>query len=360
VSVRGAIDRCTERTLAGWIRNDADPDRPIRMQICADGRAIPELIVSGDGHAFTYAAPNGVDLTRQRLSLAFPDGEIEPIEIEAWRCPIVIPAVPPAVLQQQASRQLGRMFHSIDLGGGHWTDGLKSPDRMRFEAQAWEFPADLRGKSVLDIGCADGGWSVEAYRRGARQVLSIDERTTGAMRFFLDNRVFPFDFRQIDLFSTEFIELPVFDVVIFAGVLYHVQHPLEALKRVRSKTGELAILETHVDDSLGADVPHMIFYETNEAIADDPTNWWGPNTACLEAMLRTAGFHAKKVFEEGSGGFKRLCYHLVPDRGAVYSAVLASATGADAVLEEYRQTADRLRHRVAELEALLAHDKPAD
>jgi len=193
VSVRGAIDRCTERTLAGWIRNDADPDRPIRMQICADGRAIAELIVSGDGHAFTYAAPNGVDLTRQRLSLAFPDGEIEPIEIEAWRCPIVIPAVPPAVLQQQASRQLGRMFHSIDLGGGHWTDGLKSPDRMRFEAQAWEFPADLRGKSVLDIGCADGGWSVEAYRRGARQVLSIDERTTGAMRFFLDNRVFPFD-----------------------------------------------------------------------------------------------------------------------------------------------------------------------
>jgi tRNA (mo5U34)-methyltransferase len=24
--------------------------------------------------------------------------------------------------------------------------------------------------------------------------------------------------------------------------------------------------------------------------ADDPTNWWAPNRACVEAMLRSAGF----------------------------------------------------------------------
>ena len=47
----------------------------------------------------------------------------------------------------------------------------------------------------------------------------------------------------------------MFDVVLFTGVLYHVQHPLEALKRVRSKTGELAILETHVNQSLGSALP---------------------------------------------------------------------------------------------------------
>jgi tRNA (mo5U34)-methyltransferase len=24
--------------------------------------------------------------------------------------------------------------------------------------------------------------------------------------------------------------------------------------------------------------------------ADDPTNWWAPNSACVEAMLRSSGF----------------------------------------------------------------------
>jgi len=250
------------------------------------------------------------------------------------------------------------MFHSIDLGDGHWTDGLKSRDRMEFELGAWQFPADLSGKTVLDIGCADGGWSVAAWRRGASRVLSIDERTTGAMRFFLEHRAFPFEFREIDLFSHEFTELPVFDIVLFTGVLYHTQHPLEALKRVRAKTRELAILETHVNESLGAAPPYMVFYETNELADDDPTNWWGPNIACLEAMLRATGFAATKVFQEGETAANgRVCYHLTPDPRALHSEVLAAAGGAHALLAEYRQQVERLQHRLAETEAQLAAER---
>ena len=260
----------------------------------------------------------------------------------------------PAELQRQALA-LGGMFHSIDLGGGHWTNGLKTPERMQFELAAWRFPDDLHGKTVLDIGCADGGLSVAAWRRGARHVLSIDERTTGAMRFFLSHRVFPLEFEEMDLFSAAFTELPVFDVVLFTGVLYHVQHPLEALKRVRAKTGELAILETHVNESLGTALPYMVYYETNELAAADPTNWWGPNTPCLEAMLRTAGFRAAKVFQETeNAGNARVCYHLTPDPASLYSATLRSATAGNAILEEYRQTIDRLHRQVDDLEARLA------
>ena len=247
------------------------------------------------------------------------------------------------------------MFHSIDLGGGHWTDGLKTPERMQFELAAWRFPDDFRGKTVLDIGCADGGWSVAAWQRGADRVLSIDERTTGAMEFFLRQNAFPLEFKEMDLFSSEFMELPVFDVVLFTGVLYHVQHPLEALKRVRAKTGELAILETHINESLGTALPYMVYYERNELAAADPTNWWGPNTPCLEGMLRTAGFAATKVFQETeSAGNARVCYHLTPEPESLYSATLRSASAGHGVLEEYRQTIDQLRRRVGELEAGLA------
>jgi tRNA (mo5U34)-methyltransferase len=34
--------------------------------------------------------------------------------------------------------------------------------------------------------------------------------------------------------------------------------------------------------------PKMHFIERR--YADDPTNWWVPNRACTEAMLRSAGF----------------------------------------------------------------------
>jgi tRNA (mo5U34)-methyltransferase len=203
-------------------------------------------------------------------------------------------------------------FHSIDLGDGHWTSGHKKPDRMRAELAWWKFPADLSDKTVLDIGCADGGYSIAAVRRGARSVLSVDEQLTVGMQFLLKHKLFGLEYKRIDLFSREFAVLPMFDVIIFAGVLYHVQDPVDALKRVRSKTRELTILETHINESLGGSTPYMVYYETNEC-NQDPTNWWGPNTLCLEAMLRTAGFHATKVFQETENTSNaRVCYHLRP------------------------------------------------
>ena len=36
------------------------------------------------------------------------------------------------------------------------------------------------------------------------------------------------------------------------------------------------------------DFPKLHFIE--HRYADDPTNWWVPNRACAEAMLRSAGF----------------------------------------------------------------------
>jgi tRNA (mo5U34)-methyltransferase len=203
-------------------------------------------------------------------------------------------------------------FHSIDLGEGYWTDGRKTRQQMEAELELWKFPSDLSGKTVLDIGCADGGWSVAAIRRGARWVLSIDAHMDAGIRFLIDNKVFPLEYRRIDLFSRAFMDLPVFDVIIFAGVLYHVQDPMEALKRIRTKVHELVIFETHINESLGSSLPYAIFYENDEANKDH-TNWWGFNILCLEAMLRTAGFRATKAsVTTHSLSDSRICYHLQP------------------------------------------------
>jgi tRNA (mo5U34)-methyltransferase len=98
-----------------------------------------------------------------------------------------------------------------------------------------------------------------------------------------------------------------FDVVLFMGVLYHLRHPLLALdliaehvvgdllvfQSMQRGSNEVENLEENYDfwtaeqfDRPG--FPKLHFIE--HSFADDPTNWWVPNRACVEAMLRSAGF----------------------------------------------------------------------
>ena len=80
----------------------------------------------------------------------------------------------------------------------------------------------------------------------------------------------------------------VYDLVLFLGVLYHVRHPLLALERVSSVCGRHLILETHVDLEESSR-PLMAFYPGTEC-ARDLSNWFGPNSAAVEAMLKVVGF----------------------------------------------------------------------
>jgi hypothetical protein len=79
-----------------------------------------------------------------------------------------------------------------------------------------------------------------------------------------------------------------FDLVLFAGVLYHLRHPLLALEKVASVTADQLILCTHID-LIQVKRPAMAFYPGNE-LNNDITNWWGPNLPALEAMLKSVGF----------------------------------------------------------------------
>ena len=91
------------------------------------------------------------------------------------------------------------------------------------------------------------------------------------------------------------------------GVLYHLRHPLLALDLIREHVAkDLMLFQTMQRGSnelmpLEADYdfwqtemfeqpayPKMVFVERR--YAHDPTNWWIPNRACTEAMLRSAGF----------------------------------------------------------------------
>jgi tRNA (mo5U34)-methyltransferase len=194
-------------------------------------------------------------------------------------------------------------FHTIDLGHGIVTrGGDESPRKL-----GWiKLPPDLRGKSVLDIGAWDGFFSWEAERRGAASVLAVDSvawqepawgpNGYGTKRGFeiarraLNSRVEDLEI-EFNRISPETVG--VHDVVLLLGVLYHMKHPWLMLERAASVCRELLIVETHVD-LLDFPRPAMALYPGAE-LADDASNWWGPNIRALRAMVREVGFRTVEV-----------------------------------------------------------------
>jgi len=189
-----------------------------------------------------------------------------------------------------------RWFHTIDLGNGIVTPGVKDTCS---QVKTLQLADNLSGMSVLDIGAWDGFFSFEAEHRGASRVVATDSfvwqgKAWGGKSGFdlakmaLCSKVEDFTIDVLDL-SPE--NVGTFDVVLFLGVLYHMRHPLLALERVASVTKGMLILETHVD-RLWDKQPLIMFYPGSE-LSGDATNWCGPNPAAVEAMLKSVGF--KKV-----------------------------------------------------------------
>lgn len=192
-------------------------------------------------------------------------------------------------------------WHTIDLGHGIVTPGS---DNSVYKLRQLGIPESLEGMTVLDIGASDGFFSFEAERRGARQVLATDiwsgecwgmQPKTGFQiaRKALNSKV---ESLEIDVLDIAPEKIGVFDVVFFLGVLYHMRHPLLALERVFSVTGKQLILETHIE-RVGGPRPAMVFYP-NAELNQDSTNWWGPNPAAVEGMLKTVGFRRVEKFKE--------------------------------------------------------------
>lgn len=184
-------------------------------------------------------------------------------------------------------------YHRIDLGDGIVTPGVDdTPNRMA----PLELPSDLSGRSVLDIGAWDGVFTFEAERRGASRVLATDSycwsgEGWGTKEGFLTaSRILgsQADDLEIDVMDLSPDRVGTFDLVLFVGVLYHLRHPLLALERVASVTGDQLIFDSHTAKIEEPD-PVMLFYPGTE-LNNDPTNWWGANPPAVEAMLRDVGF----------------------------------------------------------------------
>jgi tRNA (mo5U34)-methyltransferase len=211
---------------------------------------------------------------------------------------------------EQHVRALGDWFQNLRLKGvetapGHYLGDYPSVKWQRF---SHAIPADLRGWSVLDIGCNAGFYSQEMKRRGASRVLGIDtdERYLAQARFAADVEGLDIEFRDMSVYEIDKLG-EQFDLVLFMGVLYHLRYPLLALDILHQHVtrnllvfqsmlrGSSVIQPTDDDYDFSDHTPFArrsfpCMYFIEKRYAGDWTNWWIPNAACAEAMLRSAGF----------------------------------------------------------------------
>jgi tRNA (mo5U34)-methyltransferase len=209
-------------------------------------------------------------------------------------------------------------FHRIDLGGGLFTKTESvMGEPVDHPREPWEIigrclPADLTGKTVLDVGCNAGFYAVEAKRRGALRVLGVDGQRQHVRQALLVRKALGLDleFRRMNVYELRRGSVGEFDITLALGLVYHLKHLILALENLYEVTRELLVVETAImppertpepfTHPLGATEMrlHALAYVENPPEAKEQVyNWFLPSVSSLAALLRNTGFDEVEIVE---------------------------------------------------------------
>ena len=264
-------------------------------------------------------------------------------------------ADPETQRQQQVAEQFQRDAEEFDrraralgfgdLGNYYWyhtvelPHGLVTPGVYDFR-QSWprfQFPEDMRGMRVLDVGSATGFFAFEFEKRGAsvvsvelpslyaldrfpgqdiEQIIEKIEKMMGPkamvqseagvkkhgaeqLYHYLLEGPFEFCRKLLDsrierCYSTVYELSPAklgsagFDLVFMGDILLHTLHPLQALAAVAPLCrGSLVIAQVMPEAPDGRPAIH---YVGGDDLHSDEVSWWWPNQPCLVQLLKKLGF----------------------------------------------------------------------
>jgi SAM-dependent methyltransferase len=147
--------------------------------------------------------------------------------------------------------------------------------------------------SALDVGCGLGDFSDFLSQFGIQRVLGLDGRAQNVAEAQRRYPGIPFLVADVEELSTE---IAVADLVLCFGLLYHLENPFRAIRRLHAVTGKVLLIESIrapgklpklelMDEGYGANqgLSYIAFY---------------PSEAALVKMLYYSGFDFVYGFEE--------------------------------------------------------------
>jgi len=195
-------------------------------------------------------------------------------------------------------------YHSFRFGNVYAHGTITS-----LQYQMWVsslIPENLKNKTVLDIGTADGFYSFLCESRGAKKVVAVDWLEFpgfSAAHKILDSKV---EFRKliVDESNFGFTDLKSkigtideikekFDIILLFGVLYHLPSPIMVIQKLFKNTNML-LIASHIIDSKE---PAMYYYPEGSLTPGDTTNWWVPTPSCLTDIGKRLGFNKSKMVD---------------------------------------------------------------
>jgi SAM-dependent methyltransferase len=201
----------------------------------------------------------------------------------------LVPASP------EALGRLREVVHEVNAGGGTYHcldfgDGLTIAGDydLRRYLHLYRLPADLSGKTVLDVGSASGFFALECARRGAKVVaVDVQERPLLA-------RLAPLLAADVTYVQRSVYDLDpaaqVFDLVVCGSLLLHLPDPLGAIRRLRGVCAGAAIVATACTKYSPLTSRPICEFRGRQAADGDYHHWWEIGAAALRAMLLSAGF----------------------------------------------------------------------
>jgi tRNA (mo5U34)-methyltransferase len=220
---------------------------------------------------------------------------------------------------EEAIAKQWKWHHRIEVAPGVWTPGLQDTQTV---LEQIGMPEDLSGMRVLDIGARDGFFTFEAEKRGAAEVLALDNESPHNTGFAIAAELLGSKATYVteNVYSLDPDRYGRFDLILFLGVIYHLRHPLLALDRIHDVCAPeaLLLLETHMIDEgivdgdgkwrhLAEFSPELtklplVQYYPADMLGGDPTSQWAPNRIALKGWLRGTGFEPLSSWQHAFRG----------------------------------------------------------
>jgi len=156
------------------------------------------------------------------------------------------------------------------------------------------FPLGVAGRSIVDLGCLEGGFALEFARLGMISTgIEVRDSNMQNCRYVQERcKVASLRFVKDDVMNIA--DHGPFDVIFANGLLYHLDHPLRFLRSAASVCRSAIILHTHVAHL--HDTPSRAYHELSDVELNEGVRgrWYRERDAgeVSEAELERLKWHS--------------------------------------------------------------------